>query len=96
MAKKKNFWYVLVLTNDGPKFVTKIEHVGKMAHWNEDESPLELSESYAKDVALGLMMNFYIAYPVCATIELDKQPFYYDKGKFEWVWKEGKEPKGDD
>ena len=82
--KKKNYWYVLVLTNEGAKFVTKVEYHPKVAHWNGLEKPLELSESTAKDLAFGLNANFYIAYPVCMPFKLDNQPYYYNLGKFEW------------
>lgn len=94
--KKKNYWYVLVLTNEGAKFVTKVEHHPKVAHWDEKEKPLELSESMAKDLAFGLMANFYLAYPVCAPIELDQQPYRYKEGHFKWVWNEAKEGESND
>lgn len=92
--KKKNFWYVLVLTNDGPVFVTGIKYVPhKYAEWQKDQKPLELDESVAKDLATGLMVNFYSAYPVCAPIELDNQPYFYDRGKFEWIWNDDQKQK---
>ena len=91
MAKKKNFWYVLVLTNEGPKFVTKVNNLNKTAEWDKLAKPLDFSEVYAKDLALGLMMNWFTAYPICAPIELDHQPYRYNEGHFEWVKNE--EPK---
>lgn len=88
--KKKEYWYILVLTNDGPVFVTGTAGHNE-AQWNKDEKPLELNESCAKNIATGLMCNFYSAYPVCAPIELNCQPYFYDRGKFEWVWNDKKE-----
>lgn len=88
MAKKQNYWYVLVLTEEGPKFVTKINYANKTAEWDKLEAPLEMGMQRAKDLALGLMCNFHTAYPVCARCELENQPYYYNKGQFEWKWNE--------
>ena len=88
MAKKKNYWYVLVLTSEGAKFVTKINYSDKTAEWDGVAKPLEMDMSRAKDLAFGLMCNFHQAYPVCSPIELDAQPYYYSKGHFEWKWTE--------
>ena len=77
MAKKKNFWYVLVITNYGPVFVTKVNNTNKTAEWNSLEKPLELDAFWAKDLALGLNLNFNLAYPVCYPIEIDTQPYNY-------------------
>ena len=88
MAKKKNFWYVLVLANGGPTFVTAVNHSNKTAHWNKSEAPLEMEMFWAKDLALGLMLNFHMAYVVCSPIEIKEQPYRYEKGHFEWQWDE--------
>ena len=90
MSKKQNYLYVIVLTNEGPKFVTGIGEK-KTAFWDEDKKPMEFSESYAKDLSFGLLVNFYAAYAICSPIELDNQPYYYSKGKFEWIWNDEKE-----
>ena len=84
MAKKKNFWYVLVLTETGPTFVTKINYSNKTAEWNKDESPIEFNERAAKDLALGLCANLNMAYAVCSAFKLDSQPYHYEMGKFIW------------
>ena len=89
MAKKKNFWYVLVMTNYGPVFVTKINYGNRTAEWNKLEKPLEMSAERAKDLATGLMMNFNTALPVCSPIAIEMQLYYYDKGQFEWKESEG-------
>ena len=87
MAKKTRWYYVLVLTNDGPVFVTGIgEH--KTAFWKCDEKPKEFSKEYAEDVAFGLTINGHMAYAVCTRYELTSQPYRYDKGEFKWVWTE--------
>lgn len=90
MAKKQtNWYYILVLTNDGPTFVTKIGE-GKMAFWNKENKPLEFSKSHAEDVAFGLAVNGYTAYCVQTKYELTHQPYLYSKGHFEWKWDEKK------
>ena len=82
--KKQNYWYVLVLTNEGPKFVTKVEWQTKTAHWEKLEAPIELGETRAKDLTFGLMVNCYAAFAICSPIELDSQPYLYNLGQFEW------------
>ena len=83
MAKQTKWYYVLVLTNQGPVFVTKIgEH--KTAYWDKNEKPKEFSKSWAEDLAFGLMVNGYSAFTVSNNFELDTQPYRYDIGHFEW------------
>ena len=82
--KEKNYWYVLVLTNDGPVFVTSVDYHTKTAHWERLEKPLELGEYKAKDLTFGLTVNFYTAFAVCLPIERDSQPYRYKVGHFEW------------
>lgn len=94
MANKRNYWYVLVLTNYGPVFVTRIP-TRTTAEWHKEEKPMELSEKYAKEVAWGLRLNEYLAYAVCNTYELGGQPFRYKEGQFKWQWdKEAAEKMG--
>lgn len=95
MAKKSNYWYVLVCTDEGPKFVTKIHHFEKVAEWNETEAPLELSKSSAQDLAMGLTLNFNIAYAVCQSWQIDTHPFLYSKGHFVWQFKEEENDESD-
>lgn len=90
-GKKKNYWYVIVMTGEGAVFVTSVDHSTKMAHWNRNEKPLELGEFTAKDLSLGLMCNFTSAFAVCAPIEIDHQPYLYSRGHFEWVANEKEE-----
>ena len=90
MSKKTNYWYILVLTESGAKFVTELQP-RKVACWDELGKPLEMSQTIAKEIAKGLMLNFYTAFPVCSPIELDKQPYNYKDYKIEWVKKENTE-----
>lgn len=90
MAKsKKNHYYVLVITNEGPKFVTKVNYGDKTAEWNYNEKPLEMDKLWAEDLVLGLNLNFHMSYLVCQKWEIDSQPYRYDRYKFDW--KERKE-----
>lgn len=84
MAKQTNFWYILVLTDNGAKFVTE-KCNRKYVRWDEDKKPLEFSQMEAKEIAKGLMLNWHIAFAVCSPIELDTQPYRYSDGHFEWV-----------
>lgn len=91
MAKKKtNWYYILVLTNDGPIFVTSLDNTSRFAHWDKSESPMEMKKSTADDIALGLASNGYMALSVHTKFELTNQPYLYSKGHFEWKWDEKK------
>ena len=95
MAKKKeNYWYVLVLTNGGPVFVTGVGE-GKTAFWKKDEIPRDFGESYAKDMAFGLMVNGYSAFAVCNRFPLESQPYRYSMGEFKWISADGEENEDD-
>ena len=82
--KQKEFWYVLVLTETGPTFVTSLGE-GKTAYWNKSEKPYEFSKAWAKDLCIGLTWNGYTSFTVCSPFEIDRQPYLYEKGHFEWV-----------
>jgi len=84
MGRTKNYWYVLVMTNSGPTFVTKVNYSDKTAEWNKDDKPLKMSMESAKDLAMGLMANLNFAFAVCNFYELENQPYRYNMGKFEW------------
>lgn len=85
MAKKTKFWYVVVFTSEGAKYVTHIDNRTKTAEWNVEDKPLQMSEEMARDLTIGLLMNLYNAMQVCSPIELDTQPYRYALGHFEWV-----------
>lgn len=87
MAAKKNHYYILMMGNNGPVFVTDIKP-NKYAEWDMDKPPKEFEKSRAEDITLGLNMNFNMAFMVCSQWEIDNQPYRYSVGKFEWVEKE--------
>ena len=89
--KKQNYYYVLVMTNGGPVFVTSVDRVNKIAKWNADEKPLEMGKYWAEDLTMGLNLNWNLAYTICSKFELDTQPYMYGVGGFEWKNKEEKE-----
>ena len=76
-SKKKYYYYVLVFTNEGPKYVTEIlpNHWCK---WNENDAPLEMSASYAEDVYTGLCLNFNTAVLVKSRFEITHHPYRYE------------------
>ena len=84
-TRNKYHWYILVLTDKGPKFVTKLG-ANRTAYWGATDKPLEVSKEWANDICIGLTWNGYLAYPVCTTYEISSQPYMYDKGAFEWHW----------
>lgn len=83
-SKKKNHYYVLVMTNDGPKFVTKVNYGDKTAEWNYKEKPLELEKVWAEDLVLGLNLNYHLAYVVCQKWEIERHPYRYEDYKLDW------------
>lgn len=89
MGKQKDYWYVLVLTEEGPVFVTDVDNATKVAKWNKHEPPCKLTEYWAKDLAVGLRCNLFLAYAVCNGVEITHQPYHYDSGAFEWKEKRG-------
>ena len=87
MASKKYHYYVLVMTDEGPKYVTDIlpHHV---AEWNVKDKPLEMSASYAEDVYTGLCLNFFTAVLVKSRFEIEHHPYNYEKYEIQWNKKE--------
>jgi hypothetical protein len=90
MAKSKYHYYVLVFTNSGPVYVTSIPE-RNFAKWDRNEKPDEFSKSMAEDIAMGLNLNGYSAQMVCSPVGVDTQPYWYEKGSFEWKVKEDHE-----
>jgi len=85
MATRKNYYYVLVITDEGPKFVTSIPE-RNMAEYNMLEKPMTFSsKEFADDVSMGLTVNFNLAYTIVSKYEIEHQPCYYERGHFEWV-----------
>ena len=73
---KKYHYYVLVMTEEGPKYVTSIlpHH---MAEWKTEDKPLEMSASYAEDVYIGLCLNLFTAVLVKSRFEIERHPYNY-------------------
>lgn len=92
-TKRQNWYYVLVMTDGGPVFVTSVEYSPKVAHWDKTEKPLVMDKSRAEDLTLGLNLNFHVAFTVCSKFEMDYQPYMYDKGCFEWKFNNDKNQK---
>ena len=86
--KTKKHYYVLVMTEAGPKFVTKINYGDKTAEWDYKEKPLELDKFWAEDLVLGLNLNYNQAYLICQNWEIENQPYRYDDYKIQWVKRE--------
>ena len=86
MTKSKYHHYVLVLGSTGAAFVTAI-YPKHTAEWCKTDKPLEFTKDMAEDVALGLTLNFNIAYHITVPYEIEAQPYHYDKGDFKWVEK---------
>ena len=84
MAKRKYHYYVLVLTENGAVFVTKLG-IHHTAYWSREEKPYEMNDAWSQDVANGLTLNGYMAFPIKVMYEIDHQPYRYDLGHFEWI-----------
>ena len=89
MAAKKNHYYILVMTNDGPVFVTDIKP-NRYAEFKKDKAPKEFDKARAEDITMGLNLNLNLAYTICSKWEIDTQPYMYNMGDWEWVKKEDK------
>lgn len=83
MANKKNHYYILVFTNNGPVYVTSVKYTDRMSYWNKLERPLEMSKSTAEDICLGLNLNGHMSVVVLSKWEIDTQPYRYDAFEFE-------------
>lgn len=81
---KKSYYYVLVFAGEGPVYVTQIER--NHAYWHKDEKPKDLSKSLANDIATGLPLYGYSAVVVSSPIEIEHQPYFYEMGRFKWVY----------
>ena len=88
MAKKQTEWfYVVVYTLEGPKYVTGLgDH--HTAYWDTEKPPYELSKEWAREIVIGLLWNGYNANVVMSPIEIESQPYRYEIGHFEFVHEE--------
>ena len=71
----KYFYYVIVATEDGGKFVTKTDYATNTAYWDSHEKPLAFSKTQADDLALCLTLNFNLAFTLKSYHELQSQIF---------------------
>ena len=71
----KYLYYVVVATEDGAKFVTKVDNTTKTAYWDSNEKPMSFNKSYADDLALCLTLNFHLAFTLKSYHELKEQIF---------------------
>lgn len=88
MAKKKNFYYVLVFTNNGPVYVTGVNNANKVSYWHKDKQPIDFSKQYAEDLAWGLRLNGTHAVVVWHAYEIETQPYNYEEYECTFVEKE--------
>lgn len=77
MAKKKNYYYVLVFTDNGPVYVTSVDNASHTAWWNKNEPPKAFPKYYAEDLVFGLRCNWHNAVVVSLPVEIDSQPYNY-------------------
>lgn len=85
MAKKKKYIYILMMSDEGCVFITDLDYENKTAKWEKDKKPLEIrSEEYAHELIVGLGWSGNQGYVVSSRFELDKQPYRYSEGCFEW------------
>lgn len=91
MARKKYYYYVLVFTDAGPKYVTSIDSVDKVAHWNVDEKPRSMTKDDAEFLAVALSWNGNHSVMVTSTYEIESHPYNYADYKIEFVEKEDAE-----
>ena len=75
----KYLYYVVVATEDGAKFVTKVDNATKTAYWDSNEKPMSFNKSYADDLALCLTLNFHLAFTLKSYHELKSQIFIKEK-----------------
>ncbi len=71
----KYLYYVVVATEDGAKFVTKVDNATKTAYWDSKDKPMAFNKSYADDLALCLTLNFHLAFTLKSYHELKSQIF---------------------
>lgn len=72
---QKNFYYIGVMdSEEGMKFVTKIDRESEAALWEKDKKPLAMSQQTAKDYAEALTWNFVPATVVKTFWKLENQP----------------------
>lgn len=89
MAKRKKFYYVLVFTNAGPVYVTKVDNTNKVCYWNDADKPYEFgSEQIAVEHAWALGLNGTSCVAVVSHCEKETHPYNYEDYDCTFVKKE--------
>lgn len=78
MANKKNYYYVLVFSDEGAIYVTRTISETNYAVWDKDEKPLAFSRQYARDICTGLLWSGFTAVVAETPYELDGHPYDYE------------------
>ena len=86
MAKSKYHYYVLVITNEGPKYVTEILE-NNWCKWNEEDAPYEMSASFAEDVYIGLCANLNYALLIKSRVKISHHPYRYEEFNLKFIKK---------
>lgn len=81
----KEHWYVLVFTEAGPKYVTKVNNASREAYWDTADSPYEMTKENAQYMAMALSWNGHTSVPVGVRWEIDTHPYRYSNYHIEWV-----------
>lgn len=89
MAKSKYHYYVLVFTNEGPKYVTKVGE-NHTAYWDASEKPEEFGSKYAEEMVTGLLWNGFYAVLIKSLIEITSHPYRYNEFELQFKKKGGK------
>jgi hypothetical protein len=87
-TKKKNHYYVLVFSNNGPAYVTSVDYADRSARWDKNAIPKEFSKSDAENLVFGLCCNFFNAVVVMHPVEIDCQPYNYRHWECKFVEKQ--------
>ena len=84
-SQVKEHWYVLVFTEAGPKYVTKVNNANREAYWNIADAPYEMTKENAQYLAMALSWNGHTSVPVGVRWEIDTHPYRYSQYHIEWV-----------
>lgn len=77
--KTERHYYILVFTDGGPVYVTKVDHTSKTSFWDCHQTPKEFSKSVAEDISYGLLLNGYLSVVAESPCEITSQPYRYDE-----------------
>lgn len=90
MARNKFYYYVLVMTGEGPVFVTGIDIRTNMAYWDKMKEPYCFgttanARDEAQRLVAGLNWNGNPSYVIQKVTEQTYQPFMYENGHFKFM-----------